>query len=152
TGEQLRNEKSPEIVDACIRALASAMDITRQGYESVRPGAFQQITSGIGERAKRLGGGPDDAAMLIPMIRAAQIARDALSLQDVRLQLSDQSVRQAAELGGHLLAYAVRGVQAKAFAQDDSQLRDQVATVIQLAESTIILAAQRARIAQPPLN
>jgi hypothetical protein len=151
-GQQLRTEKAPEIVDACVRALATAMDINRQNFESVRPAAFEVLAAGIGERAKALRGNADDAPMLIALLRAGQVSRDALSANDPRMQLNDTGVRQAAELNGHLLGYTIRRLQGGGFPHEAPESREMAAKIVTTAENGIVLAANRLRIQQPALN
>jgi hypothetical protein len=150
-GQQLGSERAPEIVDACVRALATAMEITRPNYEGVRAMAFEAVASGVGERARALRGDANDAPMLIVLLRAGQFSRDALSVNDPRLQIGDASVRQAAELNGHLLAYVVRRLQGGGF-QEDSESRELTIRIVAVAETGIVLAANRMRIQQQALN
>jgi hypothetical protein len=151
-GQQLRTESAPEIADACVRALATAMEIARPNYESVRGTAFEAIAAGVSERAKALRGAPDDGPMLMVLLRAGQVARDALSTNDPRLQLADAGVRQAAELNGHLLSYLVRRLQAGGFPHEDPESRELAGKIVATAENGIVLSASRLRGTQPALN
>jgi hypothetical protein len=141
-GRHLENEQESKVFDAGIRALATAMQIERQNYGHVRPLAFSTLARISSERTKNLDGGPGSAEMLRVLLRSGQIARDVLSVANPRQQLSEQGVREAAELSGHLLAYIVRRLQAGDFPHDEPEARSLAGQVVTVAETSIVLATR----------
>lgn len=151
-GQHMDQERSPEVFDAAIRALATAMEVSRPNYEGVRSAAFSTICKGAGERARTLGHGADAAPMLIVLVRAGQIARDTLQIIDPRLQVSEQAMTDGAILSGQLLGYIVRRLRAGGFPQDDSELRQLGGQIASLAETALVLAANQRRVQVQPRN
>lgn len=122
----LRAEQRPHVLDAYVRALAQAAEVT-QGNVNLRPRALTALAQGMSERLQRAAGGaggePAPQALLETFARAGEIVRNGLT--DVRHQLPEEARRAAAEFGGDLLAFVLRGLQASEFpvvnADDDAQ-------------------------------
>jgi hypothetical protein len=144
-GQRMQDERDFKILDVSIRALAAAMEIDRQNYETVRGAAFSALANAASARARAAGAQANDEQLQV-LVRAGEISRDALSVVTPRLQLSEQAVREAAELSGHLIALVVRRVRAGDFPPGDEDARQVPAQLVAVSETSIILAATRLRV------
>lgn len=101
-GQVITGDAEPEVVRVSIKSLASGMGVTRQGYESLRPAAYGELSGAVGTRAKALQGSM--APFMPSLLAAAQVTREALqSLNDPRLRLDENGNKAAGNLSGHLL-------------------------------------------------
>jgi hypothetical protein len=150
-GRHMETERDAKVLDGCIRALMLAMEIDRPNYDEVRHSAFATIARTAGERARRLEGGPEAREMIPVLLRAGQVVRDAIPVNAPRLRLSDEHVRLAAEMSGHLLAYVVRRRESD-FPLSDTDARQLAAQLVAVAEASISLAATRFGVQMTPPN
>jgi hypothetical protein len=133
---------SLEVIDAAERALIAAMNVT---IGTVRPRAFQILSSSVAKVAQRFADEPTPPQVRIVLIRGGQTARDALGA--IQNPLSGDNVKDAAALGGQLLGWTMCQLKGEHLAADDA--RQAAANVASVAENTIIFASQKAGIPPP---
>lgn len=141
------DEKNPpEVMDAAVRALITARTVKDVG--AVQTMAVRTLTTSVKAIAGRHGQAPTPAAVQQTLLRAAEAARNGLG--DIRLALGAVSVKDSAELSGHLLTWAF--CQLRAGTMPAAGDRETAAQVVNLAETTIILACQRSGASAEPQN
>jgi hypothetical protein len=148
-GDVIRKEQEPLVVLAAVKGLDRAMGVDRQGLEEVRSAGLAALDTAVRDRAKAAAGAPVPQLLLQAFTNAGQSARDALVQNDPRLALSPEGIRQAAELNGHLLALIVNRFKAGDYPAGEPAARELPAQAVSVAETSIGLAAQKARASQP---
>jgi hypothetical protein len=140
-GERIEKEPAAVVVDAAVRALMAAMNVTRSGFD-VRQQAISALALSMGNRIKQAGSQPHDPALMEPALRTGIAIRDALTVNNPGLAVDAAGARAAAEYNGHLVAYLLRRLKAD-FPQGQPSLRDEPAQLLSVAETAIPLAGQR---------
>lgn len=139
-GEAVKSDPEAPVVHTAIQSLLIGAGVQRAGFESVRPRSITVLSAQVGARAKGLKGEDIKPALLGPMLEAQAAARDALTVNNPKLELSPDAVKAALELNGHLLAAVVR--LRKEFAADP-EMKDLAEQIIRVAETAAAVGAPK---------
>lgn len=108
-GDRLPVETNALVLQADINALREAGLVDRPGI-AVQPDAIGALAAGVKDLIKAREGKMPDRELLGVLLRAATV-RDLL--QPGRARVPDAQIRQAAEIGGDLVAFVARAAQAQ---------------------------------------
>lgn len=133
----------PEVMDAAVRALITARTV-KVGAAQVL--AVRTLASSIGAVAGQFAQKVTPPAVQLTLLRAAEASRNGLG--DIRLALGTESVKDSAALSGHLLTWAF--CQLRAGTMPSATDRETATQIVNLSETTIILACQRMNAAVEP--
>lgn len=134
---------TPEVVDAAVRALWAGRNVA---IGSVKSRSFHEMTTSVGKVAQRIGGQPTPEATQQMFLRAAGFARDGIG--NAQLGLGGDSARDATWMTGQLLSWSFCQFKAGNMAQKAD--RGVAADVVKVAETTMVLAGQKAGVAIAP--
>ena len=152
----MRNDQSEEIVRELATRISAEEDalvvdgLIYAGIEAarvltLRSFALARIAGAVATKVKALTGGAGSEQLSGALLRASVGVRDALSSTQAG-QTSPEAVKAAAELGGRLIAYCVRGVESKSLpmaqkGEVDYVIRELYAQLATTAETIVLLAA-----------
>jgi hypothetical protein len=134
-GEVVAQEQQPEVLDAAVRALISAMRMSREGHGPIRADALTVLCERGAERLKKMG--PIDAAAPA-MLRVLTGVREAVTVNNPGMQPGPAGIKKGAELAGHTIAYVLRNI--KEFEQPGEPQK----SMLTEAETILTAAGQRA--------
>lgn len=127
---------TPDVVDAGLRALRRAMEINKPGFD-IRPLAYRTLTGAVGKLCER----PESPVK--QMLRAGQIIRDPLTVNNGPLELKGDSLTQAATASGQLLSWCHCQIKKGRMPVDKPELRGEAAQIVKVAENAIVLASNK---------
>jgi hypothetical protein len=129
-------KSTPDIVDAGLRALRRAMEINKPGFD-IRPLAYRTLTAAVGKLCERAD------SPVKQMLRAGQIIRDPLTVNNGPLELKGDSLTQAATASGQLLSWCHCQIKKGRMPVEKPELRGEAAQIAKVAENAIVLAGNK---------
>jgi len=133
-----------EVVFAAERALITSLNV---GLEGVRPLAFKTLSNSVSALAKRYAAVPTPVVMQVVFLRAGEATRDAIG--NLQSELKGDNLKDAAVLCGNLLSWAYCQVKSGQLAVGQKETRDEPTKIVRVAETSLALACQKAKVAPP---
>jgi hypothetical protein len=141
TGAQLAVENNSFALDADVRGLIKAAGVNRAGFETVRHAALKELCSQIAARERTLPGWPQAAPFIPALLRAQTELRAAQNQSNPQLKLTQAEDAGVVEMSLHLLGWVVTHI--KDFENVPAQDRRQISQMVQVAEQTVMLGADK---------
>ncbi len=147
-------EQDGLVLQAHVAAFLEGAALPADRFPQARAAGVRALCEGLGEHAKAAGSRVVDPSVLDAYVRGATGVRDILAQPSANLDA--QTARAAGELGGRLIAYAVRVVKDKSLSPGAGPARDQVSEAVAVGQTLVQLAARslnpNASVAGAPLG